>query len=198
MKLNEQLTRMKSMMNLKEEKKGKYPYSCAMLYFNDDITSELHKQIDENDLYISDEMGGYGLESEPHCTLLYGLHDDEVTPEQIEDVVGKHTYTTCKAHNLSLFQNPAYDVLKYDIDGENLNKINEELKQFPFTSDYPDYHPHMTVAYLKPGKGKEYVEKMGENTKEVFMVPKHIIYSRTDGSKHMIPIRIFFLIKNHI
>ena len=138
------------------ENKQSYPYSCVMLYFNPDAVKDLHSKIDPEDLYTEED--GYGLEPESHCTLLYGLHDNEVTPEQIEDVLGNKTFTTCKAHNLSCFNNPKYDVLKYDIEGDSLFDTNEELKQFPFTSDYPDYHPHMTVAYLKPGTGKKYTK----------------------------------------
>jgi 2'-5' RNA ligase len=74
--------------------------------------------------------------------------------------------------------------------GDNLNETNEELKQFPFTSDYPDYHPHMTVAYLKPGKGKHYIDMLGEDHKEMIMTPQHGVYSRTDGTKHKIPVRV--------
>jgi 2'-5' RNA ligase len=81
-------------------------------------------------------------------------------------------------------------VLKYDIMGDNLNDTNEELKQFPFTSDYPDYHPHMTIAYLKPGKGKHYIDMLGKDHKEMWMAPQHAVYSRTNGEKLKIPVRI--------
>lgn len=189
MKLNEELSKIKTIMGINEST-DKFPYSCAMLYFGGDEMTNLHNQINPEDLYISDEMGGYGLETEPHCTLLYGLHDNEVTPEQIQDVISKYIYTPCKAHNLSLFENPNYDVLKYDIEGENLKETNEELKQYPFTSDYPDYHPHMTVAYLKPGKGKDYIEKLGGTYGELNMIPQHAVYSRTNGTKQTIPVRL--------
>ena len=187
MKLNEELSKMKSIMGINENKQT-YPYSCVMLYFNPDEVTELHKKINPEDLYVEED--GFGLEPESHCTLLYGLHDNEVTPEQIEQILGNKTFTTCKAHNLSCFNNPKYDVLKYDIVGDNLNETNEELKQFPFTSDYPDYHPHMTIAYLKPGKGKEYIDMLGNDHKEMWMAPQHAVYSRTNGEKLKIPVRI--------
>jgi hypothetical protein len=187
MKLNEELTKMKSMMGLNENKQT-YPYSCAMLYFNPDAVTELHNKINPDDLYTEED--GFGLEPESHCTLLYGLHDNEVDIDDIINVLNKYTYTTCKAHNLSCFNNPKYDVLKYDIMGDNLNETNEELKQFPFTSDYPDYHPHMTIAYLKPGKGKHYIDMLGKDHKEMWMAPQHAVYSRTDGTKHKIPVRV--------
>lgn len=187
MKLHEEISKIKKVMGINEQV-DKYPYSCAMLYFTPDTLNELHNQINQDDLYISDEMGGYGLETEPHCTLLYGLHDNEVTPEQIGEILNGQSYTICRAHNLSLFENPQYDVLKYDIEGGNLRETNELLKQFPFTTDYPDYHPHMTVAYLKPGLGKLYVERLGG--KELSITPQHTIYSRTNGDRLKYPIKV--------
>jgi hypothetical protein len=187
MKLNEELNKMKTMMGLHENKQT-YPYSCAMLYFNPDEVANIHKLIDPEDLYIEED--GFGIESESHCTLLYGLHDNEVTPEQIEEILGKYTYTTCKAHNLSCFNNPKYDVLKYDITGDYLNETNEDLKQFPFTTDYPDYHPHMTIAYLKPGMGQKYIDMLGKDYNEMWMAPQYAVYSRTNGEKLKIPVRL--------
>jgi hypothetical protein len=187
MKLNEEISRIIEVMGLNENNQS-YPYSCAMLYFVGDDIRNLHNQINHEDLYI--DGNGFGIESEPHCTLLYGIHDSEVTPNQVQDVLNNRTYNVCKAYNLSLFENPKYDVLKYDMEGDNLHETNQDLKQFPFTSDYPDYHPHMTVAYLKPGKGKEYVNKLGGIYKELKMIPQHVIYSRTDGTKNKMPIRI--------
>lgn len=187
MNLQENIQRIKEVMSLQENKQ-KYEYSCAMLYFLGEGMKELHNNIDPDDLYI--EGDGFGLEVEPHCTLLYGLHDNEVDFDQVRNVVGSVPYGKCRAHNLSLFENPKFDVLKYDIEGDNLYDVNNELKKFPFTSDYPDYHPHLTVAYLKPGKGKYYVSKFGNMYKEFEMTPKHVIYSRPDGSKNEIPISL--------
>jgi hypothetical protein len=44
----------------------------------------------------------------------------------------------------------------------------------------------MTVAYLKSGMGKKYVEMF--NTHEHVLIPSHIVYSMTDGSKNTIDI----------
>lgn len=185
--LIENINRIKLIMNLNENKQV-YPYGCVMLYFDDSDINNIHSKINPEDLYI--EGSGYGIESEPHCTLLYGLHDDEIEIEDIQKVLDNHTFTTCKAHNLSCFENPKYDVLKYDIKGDSLHETNEELKEFPYTTEYPNYHPHMTIAYLKPGKGKEYINKLSEEHKEMFIAPQYAVYSDTKGGKHKLPIRI--------
>jgi hypothetical protein len=55
------------------------------------------------------------------------------------------------------------------------------LKKFPFTSDYPDYHPHITLAFVKPGKGKKYELKFEEPLEVKDLVD--VTYSLADKSK---------------
>ena len=57
-----------------------YDYGCAMLYFDFPKMSEIHDQIDPSDIYEDDKDKTYGLEDEPHCTLLYGLHKEVKFP----------------------------------------------------------------------------------------------------------------------
>ena len=33
---------------------------------------------------------------------------------------------------------------------------------FENTQTFPEYHPHMTLAYVKPGTGKKYVSNLDE------------------------------------
>lgn len=177
----------KDFTNSLNEKKSSYDYGCAMLYLDFPEMESLHSEIDENDVYVDDEDSTFGLENEPHVTLLYGLHDD-VGLDKVEPIVGQRTYSTVKAHNASLFNNPKYDVLKFDIDGESLHDCNKSLSELPHTTDYPDYHPHMTVAYLKPGMGQKYADKL--KGKEYMLHPTHAIYSMPSGDKHKINVRI--------
>jgi 2'-5' RNA ligase len=92
-----------------------------------------------------------------------------------------------------LFQNEKYDVLKFDMEyptkGDKfLHKCNDELKKFPFTSDFPDYHPHMTIVYLKPGKGNKYLRKFGRI--EYNLTPQYGVFSQPDGTKTKIEINV--------
>ena len=59
---------------LKEIDNGPYEYGCVMLYF-DFNESQLTGIIDDKDIY-DDGSGKYGKETEPHVTLLYGLHSN--------------------------------------------------------------------------------------------------------------------------
>jgi hypothetical protein len=78
--------------------------------------------------------------------------------------------------------------LKFDIKGDNLHETNADLQQYPFTSNFPDYHPHMTIAYLKPGTGKRYVKML--KGIEYDLLPQYAIYSKPDGEKDKIKIKV--------
>jgi len=144
---------------LKEQAQPKYEYGCVMLYFDFPLMNKIHDAIDPNHLWKKDEDSDStydgGLETEPHTTLLYGLHDG-VSEQDVKNVLDKFTFGTCKISNASLFENENFDVLKFDVNGDNLFKTNTELSKYPNTQNFPDYHPHMTIAYLTPGTGKRY------------------------------------------
>ena len=184
--MTDQFKRMQKLAGLIVEEKQTHDYGCAMLYFDFPEINKIHDAINPSDVYIQEGDRTFGLEDEPHCTLLYGLHE-EVTTEDIEKVLDKYTYYTCKVHNASLFENPEYDVLKFDVKGDNLNETNTDLQQYPFTSNFPDYHPHMTIAYVKPGTGKRYVKMLKEV--EFDLVPQYVVYSKPDGNRDKINIK---------
>lgn len=165
-----------------DENEGIHSFGCAMMYFNNPKMNELHKQIKEEDIYIDDEDPSFGLEKDPHVTLLYGLHDDEIESNDIIKVISEcEIPKTMKLENISIFESDKYDVLKFDINEDLLNVINKKLCEFPYTSDYPDYHAHSTIGYIKKGKGKEYVELFKNENCEV--EPNKIVYSKPNGKK---------------
>jgi 2'-5' RNA ligase len=177
--------KMKLRKILKEIQKTPYQYGCAMLYIDFD-ESILTSTISNVDVY-DDENGHYGLETEPHVTLLYGLHTN-VPDGVVSQIINQVPFGDIKLTNPSIFEgNPDYDVLKFDASGEGLERANELLKKLPHSNDYPEYHPHMTVAYLKKGKWQQYTNKFMEMHFEVS--PLYVIYSKSDGSKHKFKIR---------
>jgi len=173
---------------LKENSTSTYEYSCAMLYFHFPNMEQLHSQIQSEDIYTEEGDKTFGLEDEPHCTLLYGLHK-EVTLDDVKEVLEPYQFGPCKIFNTSIFENKDYDVLKFDVQGEILNEINSDLKQFPFTSNFPNYHPHMTIGYLKPGIGKKYVKVLKDLTFQS-VIPDYAVYSQGNGQKDKINIKL--------
>lgn len=167
-----------------------YEYGCVMLYVQMTVMEKLHNLIDKEDLY-DDDSGRYGLEIEPHVTLLYGLHK-EVTLDDVTNTVHKVQFNECKVKNVSIFDNGNYDVLKFDVQGENLSRVNKELKKFPYTTEYEDYHPHCTIAYLQKGKGQEYVDKLNSNLdiQNLRLNPSYVVYSEANGTKTKITVAL--------
>jgi hypothetical protein len=105
----------------------------------------------------------YGKESNPHITVLYGIQpeEEEKAKSILSKIPGKLTATLGP---ISLFENSksddgrTFDVLKIDVKSPHLSMVNKTLRNsVKYESSYPDYRPHVTLAYLQPGKGKEYV-----------------------------------------
>lgn len=178
---------MKLMDVVKEDASPKYEYGCVMLYFNFPEMEQMHRMINGDDVYTSDQDGSFGLETEPHTTLLFGLHP-EVTDQDVANVLSKHYFSMCSINNASLFENPEYDVLKFDVNGDGLHECNSALSQYPHTTNFPDYHPHLTIGYLKSGTGAKHTElfsNMGYN-----LTPQYAVYSKPDGSKSKFKIKL--------
>jgi hypothetical protein len=186
--MNDQFKRLQKLAGLVVEEKQTYDYGCVMLYFSFPEINRIHDAINPKHVYEEEGDNTHGLENEPHTTLLYGLHPG-VTTEDIKKVLNKYSYPVCEISNPSLFKNEKFDVLKYDVKGENLHETNEDLKQHPHTTDYPDYHPHLTVGYLEKGMGDRYITMLNKAKANKFkLTPEYAVYSKPDGTKDKIEI----------
>jgi len=157
-----------------------------MLYFDakEPLFKQAQKIIEKDDLYLGTEDDpGYGLETEPHVTVLYGIHGD-VPDEDVEAKIDNFTQPEINLKDISIFDNAAkgFDVVKFDITNKELNKMNKDVSKLPHTTDYPDYHAHITIAYVKAGKGEKYVQTLSED-KQINIKPNKIVYSKPDDSK---------------
>jgi len=177
-------------IKLNEDKKSnsdKHLYGCAMLFFKFDKLKEIQDKIEDYDLYTEED--GYGLEKEPHLTLLYGLHTDEVTSDEVINTITEYNMPNLTLFNISSFKNDKFDVLKFEVKSkmDDYSKkddviylINKDLCKLPYTSDFPKYQPHSTIAYLKPGTSDKYI-KMFKN-EEYDVTPIKIVYSENTKS----------------
>lgn len=164
-------------------KNTKHDYGCVMIFL--DITkdgwSALLDLVDDEDVYTEEGDSGYGKETTPHATILYGLHGD-IEDEDVEAIIDEVTKPDIELKKVSMFENDKFDVLKFDVESDDLNKYNKMFTKLPHTNKYPDYHPHTTIAYLKKGAGDKYVKLL--NKREPLSVkPVSVVYSKTDGTK---------------
>lgn len=157
-----------------------YRYGCVIAYFTVSNWDEVISYIDPDDIYKADE-NRFGIENNTHITLLYGLHKD-VTSEMVKEVIkGIDTTLNITIKGIGVFQNEEFDVVKFNVIlNKELKKINEALCQLPYTNDYEEYSPHITIAYVKKGTGKKYIKK--DYTYTVKNIDK-IIYSTASGEK---------------
>lgn len=162
-----------------------YEYGCLMVYLTIPNWDRIISNIDPNHLY-NPENERYGKETEPHCTILYGIHSD-VSDEEIISMFSNLEVSDfdVEVDGIDCFYNKDYDVLKLNVRSDKLNQLNGLAKELPHTSDYPDYKPHITLAYLIKNFGKLYVDP----TFNMFVdkIDK-IVYSKPNGEKIDIPL----------
>jgi 2'-5' RNA ligase len=168
----------------KESKNDKYDYGCVMLFL--DVPKKewvkLQDLIDnEDDLYFEENNDGFGRENEPHVTILYGIHAD-VPDEDVEKLIKEIKEPKIELKKVSTFKNEKFDVLKFDVESEDLQKLNKKFKTLPHTSTYPDYHPHVTIAYMNKGVSDQYIKALNDN-EPIKVKIKSIVYSKPDKTQ---------------
>jgi len=138
-------------------------YGCLMMNTNIDNWKEYHTAgIEKEDVYIKPHDKSYGLEQEPHVTVLFGFHEDEIDEETMGSVMKQNLKPiTLRVDEVDVFEGDDYDVVKYNLPvTKELQEYRDLFSKFPNTQTHPDYKPHMTIAYVKPGAGKKYKRKL--------------------------------------
>jgi 2'-5' RNA ligase len=117
----------------------------------------IQKNIDKEDLFIKHEGDwSYGLEDDFHITVKWGIVTKD--PEKVKEAVKGHKGGEVKLKDVDLFENDEYDVLKVNVESDALRELNKAISDSLETEDsHPDYNPHVTIAYIKTGKGKNYI-----------------------------------------
>ena len=160
-----------------------YKYGCVMIETPFDNWSEITSIIDEEDLYNEPGDNTYGIQNNPHLTLLYGLHK-EVKPEMVKSALNEFNGIKLNIKGIGVFENENFDVVKLNVDPTGSIKImNEKLSEFPHTTDYPVYEPHITIAYVKKGLGKKYLNNKKLKIRNRNMLFYRVCYSMTNGEK---------------
>lgn len=170
---------------IKESNRQSTGLGCVMIDFNFTNWDELLESIDEDDIYI-EEGKNYGSQSRPHLTLLYGIRP-QVTDEQILECFKGFTEDDFKVNinGVSIFDtNDNFDVVKLGIEiTPKLKEINRKLSKLPNSNPYSEYIPHITLAFVKKGTGKKYINP--DYKYDIKDIEK-IIYSRPDNSEFKI------------
>lgn len=121
----------------------------------DKIISWGKKNIKDEDIYEDEEDDSKGREDMPHCTILYGLTSDN--PEPVKKLLKEERPIKATLGKVSLFEQDDYDVVKINVKSPDLHRLHKKLSDnLNNENSFPTYKPHVTIAYVKPGKGKKY------------------------------------------
>lgn len=158
-------------------------YAFLMVeYDKPSFIEDLQRDIPESELFTSDEpYNHYGIADECHVTLVPCL-DNDVNQDELIELAGDIRDYKALLTNVSIFENDEYDVLKCDAESKFLSDANKRITdRFETHSQYKDYHPHMTIAYLKKGLADKYKKDVLPALKVV--EPKRFILSWYEDGK---------------
>lgn len=175
------MKKLKNYIQFIKESSGQHKWGCVMLEFQVSNWNEVISEIDPEDVYEEPGDTTHGIEDTPHLTLLYGLHP-EVTEEQVQQILDNFSEElNIEIEGIDIFENPKFDVVKFNVKkDEKLQYLHDELSKLPNSDEYPDYKPHITIAYVKVGTGKKYVNP--DYKYKVQNVSK-VCYSKPSGQK---------------
>jgi 2'-5' RNA ligase len=164
---------------LMEKHNATYDYGCVMVKYNMSglFWEDLQDRIKEEELYV--EGDSHGREDSPHVTLLYGIHGD-VELSEVKELCEDFEPILITFDKVGFFENDDYDVIKFTVSSSQLSDYNKVLEKLPHTDEYPDYNPHLTIAYVKKGMGKEISERFDDVAVEI--ESNTIEYSMVDGT----------------
>lgn len=166
------------------EKNGvTYDFSSTQIQLPSDLAKAVmdwgKKNIPDSEIH-ADEDGGKGREDDIHVTLLYGLHAE--SPDQVKRLLADKKSFEIELGETSIFSNDVFDVVKIGVKSPELHKLNALLsKECDNSNSHPKYIPHVTVAYVKPGKGKKYIGRKDFVGKKFRAIT--VVYSSSNGKK---------------
>ena len=169
--------------SLSQDAEPERKFSSTQVNLPDEVANgvrELAARIPDSDL--ADD----GRETEPHITVKYGLHGNDA--EAVRSLLADEPPVRVKLGKVSLFENDDADVVKIEVDSPDLHRLNKKIADaLPVTDTHPDYKPHVTIAYVKPGMGKKYVESLnGLQGKEITL--NALTFSGKDRTTTEIPL----------
>jgi len=131
-----------------------HDYSCVLARLPKDLADDIlawgEQQIPEQSLFVDEDKKG--REDEIHVTVKYGL-SDPMPSEDLKRLFIETAPFEVSLAPITLFRNGKYDVVKLDVASPQLHELNQRITaRTPCPGNtFPEYHPHVTLAYVKPG-----------------------------------------------
>lgn len=157
-------------------------YAFLMVdYETPSIIKDLQKKIPSRELYTEEDNEDYGLEKQSHVTLVPCL-DNDIDIDKLKSYLKPINEYDIVLTDISKFECEKFDVLKCAVKSKALKDTNKEIvDKFETHSEYKDYNPHMTIAYMKKGMADKYLKKILD--KLILLKAKNFNFSYFDGNK---------------
>jgi hypothetical protein len=164
----------------------KHDYSSTQVNLPDEVAQPL-KQLGAK---IPDaDLAADGRESDSHITLKYGLHGDSA--DAARAILEKEPPVKVRFGKTSVFEgveDGTADAVKVDVDSPDLHRLNKLVADaLPHTDTYPEYKPHATVAYVKPGLGEKYSGDSSLEGKQITL--DRVVFSARAGKQTEIQLK---------
>ncbi len=165
-------------------------YSSTQVNLPRPLASEIirwgEEHIPDNDLFTDINEMNFGRPEETHLTVLYGLHSEY--PDEVRKLLIGVDSFEIELGKVSLFTwSPKFEVVKIEAFSDELHRLNKLLSRLPCTQMFSTYKPHVTVAFVKKGKGDSLVNRMDFAGK--IWMPTSIVFSSKRGAKTHIPLK---------
>ncbi len=167
------------------KKKKSYDFSSLLYIFPEKIANKIYKwglsKVPDEVLFRDPEDPTFGREDEVHCTVIYGIHDKRSV--ETRKILKSVKPFEIKLGKITAFTAPEkFDVLKIDVVGSELHKLHDHLRDnLEVTESFPEYKPHVTIAYLMKGESSKYVGS--DQFKDLAMKVDKLVFSSSAGVK---------------
>jgi len=144
------------------ENLGEHSYSSTQVQLPNNLAEKVLAfglTIPDDQIYTDPNDTTFGRELDIHITVKYGL-----TTLNAEEINRQLNWLKepleVRLEKVSCFygkeQNKPYDVIKIEVTSPSLNEMHKLLSKLPNEDKFPEYVPHVTIAYVKEGFGKLY------------------------------------------
>jgi N12 class adenine-specific DNA methylase/2'-5' RNA ligase len=136
-----------------------------------------------------DALAGDGRETTPHITVKYGLTTSDA--EDVRKVLAGEGPITVTLGKTSTFKpsegSDGAAVLKVSVDSPGLHRLNQKIADaLEHEDSFPDYQPHVTVAYVKPERAREFAGNAALKGRTITL--SEITFAGKDGTTVTIPL----------
>lgn len=165
-----------------EAQRRLYSYCCIRIFgpYKNHIFNLL-KLFKEEDLR---KVDGTDIERDTHVTVMYGI--TAVSKRDIIKLFTKRKKFKIYIEGLEVFKNKEYDydVVVIRVNSKELLQLRKEIEEtLPHITTHREYKPHITLAYVKGGKGEEYKELIEKHLRKDSINIDKIYFDHKSGKK---------------